>query len=93
MNNYTKKNISLKIKKYIGGTIKFLKKSHDKRNYIVDFSKIKKKLGFKPKYSIEYGIKEILNHLEKYKNVKNKLQSDSFGNYKIIKWLVNTLLI
>lgn len=85
INNYTKKSISLKIKKYTGGTIKFLKKSHDKRNYIVDFSKIKKKLGFRPKYTIEYGIKEILNHLKKYKNNKKKLQFDNYGNYKIIK--------
>ena len=64
-NNYTKKSIGTKIKKLVGGKIKFLKKSKDKRNYIVDFSKVKKMLKFKPKYSVEYGIKEIFNKIRK----------------------------
>ena len=38
-----------------------------------------KKLGFKAKYSIDYGIKEIINWLKKNKNIKfNKL-----GNYSL----------
>ncbi len=81
-NNYTKKSIGTKIKKLIGGKIKFLKKSKDKRNYVVDFSKVKKILKFKPKYSVEYGIKEIFNKIRKEKT--NNKNYDKLGNYKII---------
>lgn len=58
-----------------------LKKSLDKRNYVVDFSKVKNLLNFEPKYSIEYGINEILKNLKLEKN-KN-LKYSTFGNYKI----------
>ena len=59
-----KKKIGIKIKKIIGGKIKYLKKSQDKRNYVVDFTKVKKILKFKPKFSIEFGIKEILRKIK-----------------------------
>jgi len=76
-NNFTKKKIGTKIKKLIGGKIKYLKKSQDKRNYIVDFSKVKKVLKFKPKFSIEFGIREIL------KKIKTDINFEKLGNYKI----------
>ena len=42
--NYSKKYIAQKIKKFLNKKvkIKFTKKSNDKRNYKVDFTKIKK---------------------------------------------------
>tara|TARA_Y100001970_G_scaffold293483_1_gene440591 strand:- start:20976 stop:21944 length:969 start_codon:yes stop_codon:yes gene_type:complete len=76
-NNFTKKKIGIKIKKIIGGKIKYLKKSQDKRNYVVDFTKVKKILKFKPKFSIEFGIKEILRKIKANNNY------DNLGNYKI----------
>lgn len=81
VNNYTKKQIGKKIQKFTGGQIKFIKKSQDKRNYIVDFSKVKKLLKFKTKYSVEFGIKEILKSLDK--NNKKNFIYDNLGNYKI----------
>ena len=39
-------------------------------------------LKFKPKYSVEYGIKEIFNKIRKEK--KNNKNYDKLGNYKII---------
>ena len=84
-NNFTKKTISKKIKKYTGGEIYYLKKSQDKRNYIVDFSKVRKILNFKPKFNIDYGIKEILKNLRTKKIKHRNIQGDNFGNYKIIK--------
>tara|TARA_Y100000590_G_scaffold232065_1_gene261431 strand:- start:2268 stop:2528 length:261 start_codon:yes stop_codon:yes gene_type:complete len=72
-----KKKIGIKIKKIIGGKIKYLKKSQDKRNYVVDFTKVKKILKFKPKFSIEFGIKEILRKIKANNNY------DNLGNYKI----------
>ena len=61
----------------------FQKKSQDKRNYIVDFSKVKKKLSFLPKYSVEYGINEIIKNLKLEKN--KIINYTNFGNYKISK--------
>ena len=81
-NNYSKKKIIDKISKHINQPkVLFLKKGVDRRDYRVDFSKIKKKLNFKTKYSIEYGIKEIFRFLKKNKKLKNKLKN--LGNYKI----------
>ncbi len=77
-NNFTKKKIGMKIKKLIGGKIIYLKKSQDKRNYVVDFSKVKKILKFKPRFSIEFGIREILSKIKIRASFKN------LGNYKII---------
>ena len=58
-----------------------MKYSKDKRNYIVDFSKIKKKLNFSPKYSVNYGIKEIMIFLKK--NKLKYLETQKLGNYII----------
>ena len=52
----------------------------DKRNYIVDFTKIKRMLNFQPKYSIEYGIKEIIEFLK-----KNKLDYLEAKKWEILK--------
>lgn len=81
-NNFQKKTIVeliLKNLKFKKNNVKFVKKSKDRRNYRVDFSKIEKKLKFKTKYSINYGINEILKYLNKTK-LKNK---NYYGNYKI----------
>ena len=79
-NNFTKQMIIQRILKYIKTiNIRYLDKGKDRRNYRVDFSKVNKKLGFKIKYSIDYGINEIIDWLKKNKKIKfNKL-----GNYKI----------
>lgn len=79
-NNFTKQTIIKRISKFLNtNCIKYLDKGKDRRNYRVDFSKVNKKLGFKPKYSIDYGIKEIINWLKKNK----KKKFSNLGNYKI----------
>ena len=81
-NNYSKiQIIKLIIKQMKKGSYKILKYSMDKRNYIVDFTKIKRMLNFQPKYSIEYGIKEIIEFLKK--NKLNYLDAKKMGNFKI----------
>lgn len=81
-NNFTKKNIAYTIRDEIGGNIVLLKKSQDKRNYVVDFSKVKKILNFTPKYSVKYGVREILKNLKLEK--KKKINYKKMGNYKIL---------
>ena len=81
-NNFSKIQIIELITKQMNkGKYKILKYSMDKRNYIVDFSKIKKILNFKPKYSVKYGINEIIKFIKK--NKLNYLSAKKLGNFKI----------
>jgi len=83
-NNYSKIAMLKLIIKVMGkGSYKILKDSKDKRNYKVDFSKIKKTLNFSTKYDLKYGIKEIVNSLKKNKITMKK--TDYMGNYEIIR--------
>ena len=81
-NNFTKKNILKKVQKFfIKKKIIFIRKNDfDKRNYRVDFSKLRKILNFKTKYSLEYGIKEIIRA---YKNKNFKKIKYQLGNIYI----------
>ena len=60
--------------------INYIKKSVDPRNYRVSFQKIKKILGFVPKYSLKYGIKEIILNINKC-----NFNSKNLGNFVIKK--------
>ena len=84
-NNYTKRQIANKLITYFPQSKIIYKKKEgsDKRNYKVDFSKVRKNLNFEPKYNLNYGIEEIIDFL-KTKNldyfIRNKKK---FGNYEI----------
>lgn len=78
-NNFNKRKIAEKIRKYLGGKIKLTNASFDKRNYIVDFSKVENTLGFKAKYSVDFGIKEIIINIKKNKKKFNQLKK--LGNF------------
>ena len=82
-NNYTKRMLVNKIKKILPKSkISFQEHGSDPRNYRVDFSKVKSILKFETKFSIEYGIKEIIATLKKNKhNLNSKI--NRFGNYEI----------
>ena len=81
-NNFSKKKIVDQISKYINQPkILYLKKGVDKRDYTVDFKKINKTLNFKTKYSVQFGIKEILNYVEKNNKIKKSLKN--LGNFNI----------
>ena len=81
-NNFTKKMIVDEILKYYpNGNVKYLQKGVDKRNYIVDFSKVNSVLGFKPKYTIKKGIEELIEEINK--NTFDFKNNNQFGNYTI----------
>jgi nucleoside-diphosphate-sugar epimerase len=87
-NNYSKIQIANILKnKFKNLKIVINKNIKDKRNYKVDFSKIKKILKFKSNYDLNYGILEIMNFLKKNKNYKlhRNLNNTNFGNYLIKK--------
>ena len=87
-NNYSKIQIARILKKKFKDLkIVINKNVKDKRNYKVDFGKIKKVLKFKSKYNLTYGVSEILNFLKKNKNSKlyENINNKNFGNYLINK--------
>jgi nucleoside-diphosphate-sugar epimerase len=82
VNNFTKKKIVEEIIRIIPNSkFVFLKNDVDKRNYKVDFSKVKKELNFNTKYSVEFGVKEIIQSIKSglFKNIS----LEKFGNYNI----------
>ena len=87
-NNYSKIQIAKILKKKFKNLKIIINYNiKDKRNYKVNFSKIKKILKFKPKYNLNFGITEIINFLKKNRNSKlhNYIQNKKFGNYLIKK--------
>ena len=80
-NNITKNELIKKILKQtkIKAKISYLPYSKDLRNYKVSFKKIENKLKFKAKYSVSFGINEILKSLKGKKFKKKEI----LGNYKI----------
>lgn len=65
--------------------IEKLEDDNDKRNYNVNFDKVRKKLKFFPKYSINFGIKEV------YKSLKTKeiFKSEKTSTVEWYKFLIN----
>jgi nucleoside-diphosphate-sugar epimerase len=86
-NNISKKNLIKIISEKTGASnFTLVENSKDKRNYIVDFSKVSNILGFSPRFTIEDGIQEIIANLknDKYGLAVNfELLTNYFGNYEI----------
>jgi len=83
-NNLTKRNIVEIIATHIPDLmVDFVSGGSDPRNYIVDFSKVKTQLCFEPIWSVEDGIKEIINLLEQGLYLDLKKDKDFYGNYNI----------
>lgn len=83
-NNSTKRGIVDSIRKYVKtGKVVYLDKGKDRRNYRVSFDKIKARLGFEPKYTIDHGIGEIQNAVESGLFLSIDQPESFFGNYRI----------
>ncbi len=78
--NYSKKNVINTIGKYVPlNNITYSKQEiSDKRDYKVNFNKIKNKLNFKTMYDLKYGIKEILFFLKN--NKKDNFYKSEYSN-------------
>jgi nucleoside-diphosphate-sugar epimerase len=84
-NNFSKENIVKHLKKFFKKTnIEYVSGDKDKRNYVVDFTKVKRVIKFSPKYSLNYGINEIIKNLKRKRFVNLNKYFDKLGNYKII---------
>ena len=81
-NNFTKQMIVDEILKYYpNGKVRYLEKGVDRRNYIVDFSKVNSVLGFKPRYTILKGVEEIISEIKK--NTYDFKMKNQYGNYNL----------
>ncbi len=61
--NYSKKELADKVAKRLNAKVKIVPKE-EKRDYIVDFTRISKELDFKPEYNLEQGVDEMAKALE-----------------------------
>ncbi len=87
--NYQIRDIAKIIRNTFSGCSVSLNKSgSDKRNYRVNFDKIKTVLpGFSCKYDVAKGAKELLNIFKKVKLSKEDFQSKDYTRLKQIKYL------
>ena len=78
-NNFTKQMIVDEILNYYpNGKVRFLQKGVDKRNYIVDFSKINSVLGFRTRYTLKKVLRKLFQKLIKKTfnfEIKNKYET------------------
>ena len=84
VNNYTKQGIvDAIIEQLPNAKVKYQEHGSDPRNYRVDFSKVRKILDFKPKFSVSDGIHELLNALDNHVFDNVDQNWGMYGNYKI----------
>ena len=65
INNYTKEMMVEAILKHLpDGKVKYVDGGADRRNYRVDFSRIKEKLYFEPAFTVDDGISELIDKMK-----------------------------
>ncbi len=81
-------NIAKKVKKIVEKKLKKkislqIVKSNDNRSYHINSDKIKNKIKFKPKYSIDYAVNELCDEFKKNK-IKNVFKKNVYYNVKTL---------
>jgi len=83
-NNFTKKMIVDEILKHDpNGSVKYTGKGDDPRNYRVSFEKVKTVLDFEPEYTVEEGIKELIEAFEIGVYSDAIENAGKYGNFEI----------
>ena len=84
VNNFTKKMIVNEVLNHISdGKVVYNSEGSDPRNYRVSFKKVKEVLGFEPKFTVEKGIKELVEALKAGLYTDSVKKPEKYGNYKI----------
>jgi len=84
INNATKQMIVDAILEIIpNGKVRYQVHGSDPRNYRVSFEKVKSILGFKPKYTIQDGINELIESIQNHVFDHVNENRNFFGNYEI----------
>ncbi|MGI0011631.1 MAG: NAD-dependent epimerase/dehydratase family protein [Nitrosopumilaceae archaeon] len=63
--------------------------SKDSRSYRVDFSKIKNQTGYKTKWKLKDGIKEIYETFKRKAFTENEFKDKAYYRVSYIKWLID----
>ena len=64
--------------------VKYGANGSDPRNYKVSFTKVNNVLNFKPTWTVEDGIKELIHAFEIGLYADVNLNKNKYGNYQII---------
>ena len=81
VNNFRIADLAKKVKRETGNVeIEITPEDADRRDYNVDFSKVKKRLGFKPQFSVTDGIKEVAGFIRE--NRAKDFNGSDFFNIK-----------
>lgn len=84
-NNCTKQGVIERIKHFLpNARVRYQEHGADPRNYRVDFSKVRNILGFEPKYSVEYGVEELLDAIKNHIYDNSDKERNFHGNYEIV---------
>ena len=83
-NNFTKRSLVELIgtKLDVSG-VSYKENGGDPRNYKVSFNKLKEVLNFRPQFSVEDGIDEIIDAINRGFFIKDVDQNNLFGNYTL----------
>tara|TARA_B100000945_G_scaffold319451_1_gene326683 strand:+ start:905 stop:1903 length:999 start_codon:yes stop_codon:yes gene_type:complete len=83
-NNHTKRQIVEIINSHFESKkIKFLEKGKDRRDYKVNFSKVKNILNFTPKWTVPMGVEEVIRNLQSGLYSSEISDPNFYGNYKL----------
>lgn len=83
-NNNTKKMIVDSILEFLpDAKVKYTDHGSDPRNYKVSFEKVKETLGFEPEYSVEAGIKELIEAMDFGMFEDANTNKNRYGNYNL----------
>lgn len=83
-NNLTKRQIVKMILEHVPqGQIVYRENSADRRNYRVDFRKVREKLSFEPQVDVAHGIAEIVAALKSHLLDDVDARPSFYGNYEL----------
>jgi nucleoside-diphosphate-sugar epimerase len=84
INNFTKQGIVDIILKYIPhAKVRYQQHGSDPRNYRVNFEKVRTILDFRPEYTVEDGVVELLNAIDNRIFDRADINHNFHGNYEI----------
>jgi len=84
INNFTKQMIvDSVLEKLPNAKVSYQEHGSDPRNYRVNFSKIRERLGFEPKYTVRDGITELIEALKKDSFANADKNPNFYGNFEI----------
>jgi nucleoside-diphosphate-sugar epimerase len=84
INNFTKQGVVDTILTLLPNEkVRYVEHGSDPRNYRVNFGKVRETLGFEPKYTVHYGVTELLNAIHEHVFDHADVLHNFHGNYEI----------